>query len=203
MQLSVKGRHVDTGDALRQYAYDRLSGILDKYFGDAIEANVTLSKDAFLYRAALSIHVGRGMLLQAAGEAQDVHPAFDMAADRLAKQLRRYKRRLRDHGRVPASPSDVLPAQQYILAPEREPEEGAVDGLGEGAAGGANDQPIVVAEMETEVPSLTVGEAVMRMDLADQGALLFRNRAHGGINMVYRRQDGNIGWIDPRGNRDG
>lgn len=203
MQLSVKGRHVDTGDALRQYAYDRLSGILDKYFGDAIEANVTLSKDAFLYRAALSIHVGRGMLLQAAGEAQDVHPAFDMAADRLAKQLRRYKRRLRDHGRVPASPSDVLPAQQYILAPEREPEEGAVDGSGEGAAGGANDQPIVVAEMETEVPSLTVGEAVMRMDLADQGALLFRNRAHGGINMVYRRQDGNIGWIDPRGNRDG
>jgi len=199
MQLSVKGRHVDTGDALRQYAYDRLSGILDKYFGDAIEANVTLSKDAFLYRAALSIHVGRGMLLQAAGEAQDVHPAFDMAADRLAKQLRRYKRRLRDHGRVPASSSDVLPAQQYILAPEQEPEEG----VAAEAADGANDQPIVVAEMETEVPSLTVGEAVMRMDLADQGALLFRNRAHGGINMVYRRQDGNIGWIDPRGNRDG
>jgi len=202
MQLSVKGRHVDTGDALRQYAYDRLSGILDKYFGDAIEANVTLSKDAFLYRAALSIHVGRGMLLQAAGEAQEVHPAFDMAAERLAKQLRRYKRRLRDHGRVPASPADVLPAQQYILAPEQEPDETAPAGAGEGVDG-ANDQPIVVAEMETEVPSLTVGEAVMRMDLADQGALLFRNRAHGGINMVYRRQDGNIGWIDPRGNRDG
>lgn len=201
MQLSVKGRHVDTGDALRQYAYDRLSGILDKYFGDAIEANVTLSKDAFLYRAALSIHVGRGMLLQAAGEAQEVHPAFDMAADRLAKQLRRYKRRLRDHGRVPASPGDVLPAQQYILAPEQEPEEEPA-GAGE-VLEAANDQPIVVAEMETEVPSLTVGEAVMRMDLADQGALLFRNRAHGGINMVYRRQDGNIGWIDPRGNRDG
>lgn len=204
MQLSVKGRHVDTGDAFRQYAYDRLSGILDKYFGDAIEASVTLSRDAHLFKAALSIHVGRGMQIQAVGEAPDVHPAFDAAAERLAKQLRRYKRRLRDHGRVPATPADVLPAQQYILAPERElaeDEEAAPGGGPLAGADGADDQPIVVAEMETEVPSLTVGEAVMRMDLADQPALLFRNRAHGGINMVYRRQDGNIGWIDPRGNR--
>lgn len=202
MQLSVKGRHVDTGDAFRQYAYDSLSGILDKYFGDAIEASVTLSKDAFRYRAALSIHVGRGMLLQAAGEAQDVHPAFDVAAERLAKQLRRYKRRLRDHGRTPPA-VDVLPAQQYILAPEQEPDGEAGEERPETTVNGGSDQPVVVAEMETEVPSLTVGEAVMRMDLADQSALLFRNRAHGGINMVYRRQDGNIGWIDPRGNRDG
>ncbi|MDF2096092.1 ribosome hibernation-promoting factor, HPF/YfiA family [Aquibaculum arenosum] len=202
MQLSVKGRHVDTGDAFRQYAYDRLSGILDKYFGDAIEASVTLSKDAFLFRAALSIHVGRGLLLQATGEAQDVHPAFDMAADRLAKQLRRYKRRLRDHGRTPATVADVLPAQQYILAPEDASEEEAAEepDAKESLNG---DQPLVVAEMQSEVPNLTVGEAVMRMDLADQPALLFQNRAHGGINMVYRRNDGNIGWIDPLGNRDG
>ncbi|WP_366553883.1 ribosome hibernation-promoting factor, HPF/YfiA family [Aquibaculum sediminis] len=202
MQLSVKGRHVDTGDAFRQYAYDRLSGILDKYFGDAIEASVTLSKDAFLFRAALSIHVGRGLLLQATGEAQDVHPAFDMAADRLAKQLRRYKRRLRDHGRIPATAADVLPAQQYILAPENVSEEAAAEEP-DGKESLNGDQPLVVAEMQTEVPNLTVGEAVMRMDLADQPALLFQNRAHGGINMVYRRNDGNIGWIDPLGNRDG
>lgn len=202
MQLSVKGRHVDTGDAFRQYAYDRLSGILDKYFGDAIEASVTLSKDAFLFRAALSIHVGRGLLLQATGEAQDVHPAFDMAADRLAKQLRRYKRRLRDHGRTPATAADVLPAQQYILAPEDVSEEAAA-AEPEGEESLNSDQPLVVAEMQTEVPNLTVGEAVMRMDLADQPALLFQNRAHGGVNMVYRRNDGNIGWIDPLGNRDG
>lgn len=202
MQLSVKGRHVDTGDAFRQYAYDRLSGILDKYFGDAIEASVTLSKDSFLFRAALSIHVGRGLLLQATGEAQDVHPAFDMAADRLAKQLRRYKRRLRDHGRTPATVTDVLPAQQYILAPENASEEAAAEEL-DGQETMNGDQPLVVAEMQTDVPNLTVGEAVMRMDLADQPALLFQNRAHGGINMVYRRNDGNIGWIDPLGNRDG
>ncbi len=208
MQLSVIGRHVDTGDAFRQYAYDRLSGLLDKYFGEAIEASVTLSKDAFLFRAALSIHVGRGLLLQASGEAQDVHRAFDMAAERIEKRLRRYKRRLRDKGRLTASTADVVTAQQYILAPEEE----AADEAGEaetendldvdldGALDG--DKPVVIAEMQTEVPKLTVGEAVMRMDLADQPALLFRNRAHGGINMVYRRSDGNIGWIDPLGNRD-
>lgn len=211
MQLSVIGRRVDTGDAFRQYAYDRLSGILDKYFGDAIEASVTLSKDAFLFRTALSIHVGRGLLLQASGEAQDVHLAFDMAADRLAKQLRRYKRRLRDKGHIASASGDVLTAQQYILAPEGEPEGEAgeygpddldgADGDLDGALDG--DKPVVIAEMQTEVPKLTVGEAVMRMDLADQPALLFRNRAHGGINMVYRRHDGNIGWIDPLGNRDG
>src|SRR5690625_4765173 len=195
MQLSVIGRHVDTGDAFRQYAYDRLNGILDKYFGEAIEASVTLSKDSFLFRAALSIHVGRGLLLQSSGEAQDVHLAFDMAADRLATQLRRYKRRLRDRGRTAAAQTNVLRAQQYVLAPEEEPAEEAEGDL-DGALDG--DKPVVVAEMQTEVPSLTVGEAVMRMDLADQAALLFTNRAHGGINMVYRRPDGTIGWIDPR-----
>lgn len=200
MQLSVIGRHVDTGDAFRQYAHDRLSGILDKYFGEAIEASVTLSKDAFLYRAALSIHVGRGLLLQASGEAQDVHLAFDMAADRLAKRLRRYKRRLRDKGRIASLTAEAITAQQYILAPEEEPAQDEEDAEDlDGALDG--DKPVVVAEMQTEVPNLTVGEAVMRMDLADQSALLFTNRAHGGINMVYRRPDGNIGWIDPIGNR--
>src|SRR5699024_12447109 len=140
----------------------------------------------------VSSYVGRGLLLQASGVAQDVHRAFDTAADRLAKQLRRYKRRLRDKGGIAASTGDVLTAQQYILAPEAEPDDDtdAIDGVDadlDGALDG--DKPVVVAEMQTEVPKLTVGEAVMRMDLADQAALLFRNRAHGGINMVYRRPD--------------
>ncbi|MFC4351050.1 ribosome hibernation-promoting factor, HPF/YfiA family [Fodinicurvata halophila] len=201
MQLSVKGRHIDTGEAFRQHAQDQLSTILDKYFGDAIEANVTLSKESHFFRAQVSVHIGRGMLLQASGEANEVYPAFDSAADRLAKRLRRYKRRLRDHNNGRASAHDVLPAQQYILAPEPEPEEGEAS-AGEGAIDGEGDQPIVIAEMETEIPSLTVGEAVMRMDLAEVPLLMFRNRAHGGLNVVYRRNDGNVGWVDPRGNRD-
>lgn len=192
MQLSVKGKQLDVGDALRTHVSESLSRILDKYFGDALEVTVTLSRDAHLYRAVISAHVGRNIQLGASGEATEPYPAFDAAADRLSKRLRRYKRRLRDHNNKPAE-RDVLSARQYILAgegPEESEEESNADG-----------QPVVVAEMTTEIPTLTVSEAVMRMDLAGQPAMMFRNSAHGGLNMIYQRSDGNIGWIDPRGNR--
>ena len=116
--------------------------------------------------------------------------AFDSALDRIAKRLRRYKRRLRDH-RKAASEQTALLAQQYVLAAGSEDEEERIT---------ENDQPVIVAEMTTPVDSLTVGEAVMRMDLANADALVFQNRAHGGLNVVYKRSDGNIGWIDPQGN---
>lgn len=192
MQLSVKGKQLDVGDALRTHVDESLSRILDKYFGDALEVTVTLSRDAHLYCVVISAHVGRGIQLEAHGEANEPYPAFDGAADRLSKRLRRYKRRLRDHNSkaVEAAP---LPAQQYILSGD-DPEE-----LGE--ASNADGQPAVVAEMTTEIPMLTVSEAVMRMDLANLPAMMFRNSAHGGLNMIYQRSDGNIGWIDPRGNR--
>jgi ribosome hibernation promoting factor len=194
MQLSVKGKQLDVGDALRTHVDDSLSRILDKYFGDALEVTVTLSRDAHLYRAVISAHVGRGIQLEAHGEADEPYPAFDGAADRLSKRLRRYKRRLRDHNNK-AAEAAPLSAQQYILAGDgtEEPgEESSADG-----------QPAVVAEMTTEIPTLTVSEAVMRMDLANLPAMMFRNSAHGGLNMIYQRSDGNIGWIDPRGNRGG
>jgi ribosomal subunit interface protein len=192
MQLSVKGKQLDVGDALRTHVDESLSRILDKYFGDALEVTVTLSRDAHLYRAAISAHVGRGIQLEAHGEANEPYPAFDGAADRLSKRLRRYKRRLRDHNGKPAEAA-ALTARQYILAgerPEESEEESSTDG-----------QPAVVAEMTTEIPTLTVSEAVMRMDLASLPAMMFRNSAHGGLNMIYQRGDGNIGWLDPRGNR--
>ena len=138
--------------------------------------------------------MGRGIQLQAQGEAAEPYPAFDTAADHLAKRLRRYKRRLRNHHKDAGPQAKSLPAQQYILAADAEVEES--DAI-------VDDLPVVVAEMATEIPSLTVSEAVMRMDLAELPAMLFRNVSHSGLNMVYRRQDGNIGWIDPRGNRAG
>jgi ribosomal subunit interface protein len=192
MQLSVKGKQLDVGDALRTHVDESLSRILDKYFGDALEVTVTLSRDAHLYRAVISAHVGRGIQLEAHGDANEPYPAFDGAADRLSKRLRRYKRRLRDHNSkaVEAAP---LPAQQYILAGD------SFEELGEESS--ADGPPAVVAEMTTEIPMLTVSEAVMRMDLANLPAMMFRNSAHGGLNMIYQRSDGNIGWIDPRGNR--
>jgi ribosomal subunit interface protein len=193
MQLSVKGKQLDVGDALRTHVGETLSRILDKYFGDAIECAVTLSREAHLYRAVVSAHVGRGIQLEAQGEANEPYPAFDAAADRLSKRLRRYKRRLRDHNSKPAEGAP-LPAQQYILAGEDQEHDGEDES-------NENGQPAVVAEMTTEVPTLTVSEAVMRMDLGDLPAMMFRNSAHGGLNMIYRRGDGNIGWLDPRGNR--
>ncbi len=198
MQLSIQGRQIDVGDAFRHHVEGALSSIFEKYFGDAIEANVTVSRVAHLYHVALSAHIGRGMQLQASGEAGEVYPAFDMAAERLAKRLRRYKRRLRDHHKS-MQDAEVYAAQQYILAAQPDGPEQDED-VEEAAQG--DDSPVVIAEMTAEIPSLTVSEAVMRLDLAEAPALLFRNRAHGGLNMIYRREDGNLGWVDPEGNAD-
>jgi len=190
MQVSVKGKQLDIGDALRAHIEQTLDHVLSKYFSSAIEATVTLSRNAHLYRAVLSAHVGRNIQLGAQGEANEPYIAFDAAADRLSKRLRRHKRRLRDHHKE-TSDQESLPAQQYILAGDSEDEEDSAD----------RQQPTIVAEMATEIASLTVSEAVMRMDLAELPAMLFRNSAHGGLNMIYRRPDGNVGWVDPRGNR--
>ena len=192
MQLSVKGKQLNVGDALRTHVSDSLSRILGKYFGDAIEVGVTLSRDGQMYRAVVAVHIGRGIQIQAQGDATEPYPAFDTAAEHLAKRLRRYKSRLRDHHKRSSRSAETLLAQQYILANDENKDvaEDEIDG-----------KPAVVAEMTTEISSLTVSEAVMHMDLADQPALMFRNSSHGGLNMIYRRPDGNIGWIDPRGNR--
>ena len=199
MQLSVTGKQTEIGEALRRHIEGSLGSILVKYFKTAIEAHVIVSKEAHLSRAEISIHIGRGIVVNARAAASDAYLAFDAAADRLAKQLRRYKRRLRDHhvkGREPAGASER--ATDYVLAPIEEDEAVPEEAEGEDAAAGdVNGAPAVIAEMSTELPSLTVGEAAMRMDLAEAPVLLFRNRSHGELNIVYRRTDGNIGWIDP------
>ncbi|MBL8709965.1 MAG: ribosome-associated translation inhibitor RaiA [Rhodospirillaceae bacterium] len=190
MNLTVKGKNIDVGDALKTRAQESLDHIFGKYFSNPIDATVTMSKDTYLFSAQISVHVGRGIMLQAEGTANEANAAYDQAAETLAKRLRRYKRRLRDHHRAA---TESMRAQKYILASESEEAE-------EPEAGHANgeSQPVVVAEMQTDIPSLTVGEAVMRLDLANGQAMMFLNRAHGGLNMIYRRNDGNIGWVDPR-----
>jgi ribosomal subunit interface protein len=202
MQLSVTGKQTEIGEALRRHVDGSLGSILEKYFKTAIEAHVIVSKEAHLSRAEISIHIGRGIVVNARAAASEAYLAFDAAAERLAKQLRRYKRRLRDHhakGREPAGASER--AMDYVLAPveEEEAEVAAAEEVEgeENETDGANGAPAVIAEMSTELPSLTVGEAAMRMDLAEAPVLLFRNRSHGELNLVYRRSDGNIGWIDP------
>jgi len=197
MQLTMTGKQIDIGDALRRHIEASLSSILEKYFKTAIEAHVVVSKEAHLTTAEVSIHIGRGIVVNAHAAAPEAHPAFDAAAERLAKQLRRYKRRLRDqHAKAREASASTERAMAYVLAPVTEGTE-ADDTEEEAAEDGTGGAPAVIAEMSTELPNLTVGEAVMRMDLADALVLLFRNRSHGELNLVYRRADGNIGWIDP------
>ena len=186
MQLTVTGKQIDTGVELRRHVETSLDAILGKYFKTAIEAHVVFSKEAHLSRTEVSIHIGRGIVVNAGASGTETYAAFDAAAERIAKQMRRYKRRLRDHhAKMRESFEAGESARDYVLAPLAEEDDG--DG---GQA--------VVAEMSTDLPNLTVGEAVMRMDLADAAVLLFRNRSHGELNLVYRRPDGNIGWIDPK-----
>jgi ribosome hibernation promoting factor len=193
MQLTVTGKQTEIGEALRRHIESSLGSILGKYFKTAIEAHVVVSKEAHLTRAEISIHIGRGIVVNARAAAVEAYAAFDAAADRLAKQLRRYKRRLRDHhakARELAAAGER--ATDYVLAPIGEEEPEGEEAEADGAAA-----PAVIAEMSTDLPRLTVGEAAMRMDLAEAPVLLFRNRSHGELNLVYRRADGNIGWIDP------
>jgi ribosomal subunit interface protein len=197
MQLSVTGKQLDVGDALRAHIEQNLSTAIGKYFANPTDANVVLSREARNIRADIKVHVGRGIILQGHADASDAYAAFDLASEHIAKRLRRHKRRLRSHQRNKADTEKALRAQQYVLAPLQE-EEVVVAAEGSESADG---QPVIIADMETRIDTLTVGEAVMRMDLANLPAMMFRNRAHGGLNMIHVRQDGNIGWIDPRGNR--
>jgi len=197
MQFSVTGKQIDVGNALSQHIEQSVGNLVGKYFGSGIESHAVLSREAHLIRCDLSVHIGRGILVQASEKDIDPYKASDRACERIGKQMRRYKRRLRDHHNGAESKfHEALEAQYAILAPEpEEPDEARPDETGIDAH---NGRPLVVAEMTTEIPTLTVGEAVMRMDLADSPALMFRSSAHGGLNVVYRRKDGHIGWIDPR-----
>ncbi|MBI1776070.1 MAG: ribosome-associated translation inhibitor RaiA [Proteobacteria bacterium] len=191
MKLSVAGKQVEVGSALRHHIDAILPQAIEKYFGNPIETGVVLSRDGAGVRADISVHVGRGILVQSHHVASQAVPAFDGAAERLAKRLRRYKRRLRDHHRRPDAANAELPARHYVLAADADAPSGR-------PAEGAADLPAIVAEMATTIEQLSVSEAVMRLELAEMPALLFQNSAHGGLNMIYRRADGHIGWVDPR-----
>jgi len=189
MRIQVSGKQIDIGDALHTHVEDRVGVVVGKYAERAVEAVVTFSRDRHEFCADASVHLPTGLTVQAKAKSDEIYASFEGAMDRMEKQLRRYKRRLKDHHRAREFPIEAIDAPSYILASG---EEHADDAEPETL------QPIIVAEMETRVPYLSVGEAVMQMELAGAGVLVFRNDAHGGVNVVYRRDDGNIGWIDPR-----
>jgi ribosomal subunit interface protein len=187
MQLSVKGKQIDVGDALRSHVESQLNDITGKYFSNSLDAHVTFSREANMFRADITVHAGRGMVIQTNANAAEPYPAFDKAAARIAGRLRRYKNKIKHHHHDNARQnSEALMAGSFVLHGEDHDREEQ-----------ANDNPVIVAEMTTPIESLTVSEAVMRLDLGDLPAILFKNSAHGGLNMIYRRPDGNIGWVDP------
>lgn len=191
MQLSVNGKQLDIGDSLKDYIEREIPAIVAKYFANPTDADVTVSKEGSTFRTDIAVHVGKGIIVQSHALSADPYASFDDAADHVAKRLRRYKRRLRDHHRERTQKEDVLKAAQYVLAAEELAEPDDEDYA-------EPDQPVIIAEMQTHIETLSVGEAVMRMDLASLPAMMFRNSAHGGLNMIYMRNDGNIGWVDPR-----
>ncbi|MFO1107420.1 MAG: ribosome-associated translation inhibitor RaiA [Amaricoccus sp.] len=189
MRIQVSGKQIDIGDALRLHVEDRLMETVGKFFDRPVDAVVTFSKDRHEFISDSSVHLSTGMTVQAKARAGEVYASFESAVDRMEKQLRRYKRRLKDHHRNRENPIESIDAPSYILA------GGELD---EDYTEPETLQPVIIAEMETRVPSLSVGEAVMQMELAGAHLLVFRNDAHGGVNVVYTRDDGNIGWIDPQ-----
>lgn len=161
--------------------------MVQKYAERPTNAQVVFSKSAHEFVCEATVHLSTGLTAQAKAHATEIYAAFDGCSEKMEKQLRRYKRRLKDHHKERAQPVELSGAASYILASD----EGAGDSEPETL------QPMIVAEMETKIPSLSVGEAVMQMELAGAPVLVFRNEGKDGLNVVYRREDGNIGWIDP------
>jgi ribosomal subunit interface protein len=192
MQITVSGKQVDLSDALRTRVADQLDGVARKYFGRALEAQVTFSRARSFFVCDINLHAGRGLTLRGEGEAGDAHGALDAAAEHIAKRLRRYRRRVNEHARDLANRERGEAARQYVLRQETDADAGEkVNGVALGALAS------VIAEHPAEILRLTLDEALMHMDLEDQPVLMFRHRDSGKMNVVYRRAGGTIGWIDP------
>jgi len=181
---------------------DQLDIITNKYFDHALEAHVTFGRARSFFTCDINVHAGRGLTLRGEGEAADANGAFDDAAEHIAKRLRRYRRRVNDHARDLANRARPEAGRQYTLREEvgREEVDREEATAAEPAISNAKDHTTyatVIAETPAEISHLSVGEAVMRMDLADQQVMMFRNSATGELNVVYRRADGHVGWIDP------
>jgi ribosomal subunit interface protein len=190
MSFRVSGRNIDVGESLRSRINERIAGATAKYFDGGFSGHVTVGKEGFGFRTECVIHLDSGIVLEAEAMAADAYASADQVAGRIEKRLRRYKRRLKNHQAV--APDGALPeppaihAQSYIIAtPEHDDDE--TTGF----------DPVIIAESTTALRRLSVSDAVMELDLTGAVVVVFRHAGHGRVNLVYRRGDGHIGWIDP------
>ena len=187
MDVRVAGHQVDTSESLREHAAARMAEMSEKYFSRGIGANVTFGRGANNdITCDILAPVGRGIVLKASHLGREPQMAFNGAADRIEKQLRRYSRRLKEHPVGEAEPYTENAGYTVFSATRAESEE--------------EPAPTIVAETRVDIPDSSVSDAVMLMDLRNTGALMFRNSVTGEYNMIYRREDGNIGWVEPRTN---
>ena len=177
MRYQITGKQIDIGNALQTHVKSELGGVLEKYAGRPTDANVVFSKSGHEYVCESVVHLSTGLTAQANARATEIYAAFDGCLEKMDKQLRRYKRRLKDHHKERTQPVELSDAGSYILAPTDETGEAEQDTV----------NAMIIAETETKILSLSAGETVMQMKLADAPALVFRNEKHGGINVVYRR----------------
>ncbi len=184
MQVQITGKKIEVGEALRQKSDEKIHEIVKKYDLSPLEGAVTFSRNGPYIRCDIEMHLGRGVYVRANNDTEDAHISLDQAAETFEKRLRRYKKKLIDHTKKRDVSYEKAPALQYVINAESEQDE-------------VPDNPLIIAEMKTEIPTLSVSEAVMHLDLGDTQAVMFKNSAHNQLNVVYRRSDGNIGWISP------
>ena len=188
MRYQISGKHLDIGESLQTHVKQELNDVVAKYAERPTEAFITFSKDRHEYVCESSVHLSTGLTVNAKAHASEIYASLDACREKMEKQLRRYKRRLKDHHSHRTTPVETFGAPSYILAQEDADEDASEpDTL----------QPIIVAETQTKIKSLSVGEAVMQMELAGENVLVFQNEGQKRVNVVYKRSDGNIGWIDP------
>jgi ribosomal subunit interface protein len=189
MTIQVTGKNLDVGEALRSYVQERVGHSVGKFLGRDPSGHVRIEKEHGEFRTNCTIHLWQGMSLEAHGVAAEAYQSADLACERLEKRVRRYKRRLKGHGGTESVRKET-PAVSYVIQAPADDREASDD----------EASPVIIAESTTVVHEMTVSDAVMQMDLADQPFIVFRNAKSGQINVVYRRDDGNIGWVDPAGN---
>lgn len=189
MRYKISGHQIEIGAALQTHVEQELGAAMEKYAGRPTDASIVFSKSGSEFICEATIHLSTGLTCAAKGADHEIYAAFDRACEKMEKQLRRNKRRLKDHHRNRDRPVELSEGSSYILAASQND-----------SAAEAEDtlQPIIVAEMETKIPSLSVGEAVMQMELTGAPLFVFHNEGENRVNVVYRRDDGNVGWIDPR-----
>lgn len=202
MELSVHGKQIDVGEALRTHVSDKLEDLNEKYFNHATFATVTFSKEGHgkpRIKTHINVQLGKNIMVAADSTDPDPYAAFESAANKVGKQMRRYKKKLRDHhDRMELTPEDEMKkARNYVLATAAPEQDDAP--LTDEREIPVGEDPAVIAEMTTDIGTMSVSDAVMRLDLSGESALLFHNASHNGLNMVYKRSDGNIGWVDPDG----